>query len=604
MMKFKVRLQCSGLDDIYKTHVLENIVLEIILYLVHVHTIAQVHGRVKTKTNAEDKEAKRKEKEKKLKLYQTGIEKAFTKRKTGEYDEESLAISAQLLTANPDITTLWNIRREVLLHFKDEGQRTEDDLQQQMQAELCLIEQCLRANPKSYAAWHHRRWVLDNMPIPIWKQELALCNKYLDLDERNLHCWDYRRFVVERSQVPAADEFEYTSKKILANFSNYSSWHYRSRLLPLIYPDPMGKLPIQERKHKEELEIVQNAAFTDPSDQSAWFYQRWLLGRTLQALRLAQVHVSYDTVCVSLTHSVSVICDKSKIRLELQLNGDNFPTTWKSTNGQQYSHVWISALPKELLSGDKTLAITVSLHSGSSLVHYMSLNSGKLKASTKPQFSAGFSEGITSVLQDELDSCTQLLDLEPDSKWTLLTSVLLMQAVDRHKYQEDTLARLSQLIQVDPHRSGYYKDLWSRYKMEYAFDQNNELDQNIDLSCLNLTALYHCHYLSCVHTLDLSNNNLSGHSLSQLHPLQCCQVLKLDSNNIANLHGMPALMSLQILSLRSNVINIPDEVKYLEPCICLSSVDLSDNPTEKDEMLQELVKTFLPSVKMLNTCPL
>jgi hypothetical protein len=46
----------------------------------------------------------------------------------------------------------------------------------------------------------------------------------------------------------------------------------------------------------------------------------------------------------------------------------------------------------------------------------MSLNSGKLKASIKPQFSVGFSEGITSVLQDELESCMQLLDLEPDSK--------------------------------------------------------------------------------------------------------------------------------------------------------------------------------------------
>lgn len=64
----------------------------------------------------------------------------------------------------------------------------------------------------------------------------------------------------------------------------------------------------------------------------------------------------------------------------------------------------------------------------------------------------------------------------------------------------------------------------SRYRMEYTIDKCSELDQNIDLSSLNLTALYNCHYLSCVHTVDLSNNNLSSCSLPQLHPLQRCRV--------------------------------------------------------------------------------
>lgn len=41
-------------------------------------------------------------------------------RKNGEMDQESLSLTEQVLAANPDFSTLWNFRREIFLHMKDE----------------------------------------------------------------------------------------------------------------------------------------------------------------------------------------------------------------------------------------------------------------------------------------------------------------------------------------------------------------------------------------------------------------------------------------------------------------------------------------------------
>jgi len=83
-----------------------------------------------------------------------------------------------------------------------------------------------------------------------------------------VHCWDYRRFLLDKSkEVTLEEEIEFTTEKISSNFSNFSSWHLRSKLLPNTKNDFL----------LSELDLVKNAAYTDPNDQSVWFYHRWLL---------------------------------------------------------------------------------------------------------------------------------------------------------------------------------------------------------------------------------------------------------------------------------------------------------------------------------------
>ena len=52
--------------------------------------------------------------------------------------------------------------------------------------------------------------------------------------------------MVEKSAVPGEEELKFTTEKISNNFSNFSSWHYRSKLLPQLRPDNTQPSGIKE----------------------------------------------------------------------------------------------------------------------------------------------------------------------------------------------------------------------------------------------------------------------------------------------------------------------------------------------------------------------
>ena len=71
-----------------------------------------------------------------------------------------------------------------IIHFNF-AHRNPDELEEFVKKELTLIEQCLRANPKSYHSWFHRRWILQQGTKVDYAHELILCDKCLKLDDRN-----------------------------------------------------------------------------------------------------------------------------------------------------------------------------------------------------------------------------------------------------------------------------------------------------------------------------------------------------------------------------------------------------------------------------------
>ena len=63
-----------------------------------------------------------------------------------------------------------------------------------------------------------------------------------------VHAWGYRRYVLASmpTKRPETVELEYTTKKIESNFSNFSAWHQRTKVLSSLWSQ--GKLDMDSSK--------------------------------------------------------------------------------------------------------------------------------------------------------------------------------------------------------------------------------------------------------------------------------------------------------------------------------------------------------------------
>ena len=247
-----------------------------------------------------------------------------------EEDEELMKMAAAVIEVNPECYSMWAIRKQMALWRlsysrpsedggeTDGGQADAADAAGVAGAEMELSERALRRNVKSYSAWYHRKWVIEEermAPHVSLSVELALVDKLLAVDSRNFHAWGYRRFVAQKLGRSVGDELQYTLEQIERNFSNYSAWHYRSVLMSAgtggeVRQDGVepAEADIAEARRgaaassapgsnvrlssfsssmavpltmdvlRREFSLVQQALYTEPSDQSGWFYENWLQG--------------------------------------------------------------------------------------------------------------------------------------------------------------------------------------------------------------------------------------------------------------------------------------------------------------------------------------
>ncbi|GAB5369017.1 hypothetical protein AAMO2058_001368900 [Amorphochlora amoebiformis] len=141
------------------------------------------------------------------------------------------------LLISPDATTGWHTRKRLI---QMEVLSPEE--------ELAFLSVVFTKHPKSGAAWGHRRWVLQQMPLfnkpptpyaggyfskEEFKRELSICEASAASYKNNYYAWTHRIWVLrwENHLNELQKEYKWCNKWNPMHVSENSGFHYRQHLL-------------------------------------------------------------------------------------------------------------------------------------------------------------------------------------------------------------------------------------------------------------------------------------------------------------------------------------------------------------------------------------
>jgi hypothetical protein len=195
--------------------------------------------------------------------------------------------------------------------------------------------------------------------------------------------------------------------------------------------------------------------FTEPSDQSPWIYQKYLLGKHSLPVRLEKV--------VQIPHKggsiLQLLFNQPVKCLDTDLIECSFEATFDFEIRSYVQGVWLSH------NNSGTVRLQAGAFGGRQFGLHSSLILIQVGRTEEPIFldfdqqestDGANHDPMTDMWEHELEQMLELYELEPSSKWVMLCLLQLYQHLG--KPCSESVSILDNLIQIDPDRKGYYQD--------------------------------------------------------------------------------------------------------------------------------------------------